>query len=95
TEEATNLRLGDPILLAELTEAVYGYARSARYVILSHGPDGDHDEFGDHDHEAGAPASAGHADVGEEDSFPAIYAPTNGSKSSGDIYYFGPGIAFN
>ncbi|MCA9410573.1 MAG: prepilin-type N-terminal cleavage/methylation domain-containing protein [Candidatus Omnitrophica bacterium] len=89
TEEQTNLRLGDPALLLELTGVLYGFPRRAPYVVLSHGPDGDHDEFGDHHHGGGEPASE------ETESFPAIYAPTNGSKSSGDIYYFGPGIAFN
>ena len=89
TEEKTNLRLGDPILLWELTEAVYGFPRSARFVLVSHGPDGDHDEFGDHRHGGSGPGTSAPS------SFPAIYAPTNGSKSSGDIYYFGPGIGFN
>ncbi len=89
TEAKTNLRLGDPILLAELTEAIYGSPRSARFVVLSHGPDGDHDEFGEHDHGGGS------GDPLKPESFPAYYAPTNGTKSSGDIYYFGPGIGFN
>ncbi len=94
TEEKTNLRLGDPILLAELTLAVYGSVRSARYVVLSHGPDGDHDEFGDHDHEEAAPTSD-EEEAHDHESTPANYAPTNGTKSSGDIYYFGPGIGYN
>jgi len=93
TEEQTNLRLGDPILLMELTEAVYGFPRSARFVVLSHGPDGDHDEFGEHDHHLSQEDD--HHDEEEHESVPASYAPTNGTKSSGDIYYFGPGIAFN
>ena len=83
---------GDPIRLMELTEAVYGFPRSARFVVLSHGPDGDHDEFGEHDHGL---ASEEHEHGEENESIPARYAPTNGTKSSGDIYYFGPGIAFN
>lgn len=91
TEEKTNLRLGDPILLLELTEVVYGHPRSARYVILSHGPDGDHDEFGHHDHLSSGGSEPEH----EEEPGPASYAPTNGTRSSGDIYYFGPGIGFN
>ena len=53
--------------------------------------DGDHDEFGEHNHLS----SGGHSEETEIGNGPASYAPTNGTKSSGDIYYFGPGIGFN
>ena len=76
TEEETDERLGEPELVAELTVALFNRIRSARYFMLSHGPDNDHDEF-----EAG----------GET----AIFSPTNGTKSNGDIFYFGPGIGFD
>jgi hypothetical protein len=56
-----------------------------RYILLSFGPDQDHDmdtphvsaPSGPHDHGSGA-----------------MYDPTNGTISSGDIYYFGPGVGF-
>lgn len=43
-----------------------------QYYILSHGPDGDHDS----------------PDLLENPAGPALYDPTNGSQSSGDIIYF-------
>lgn len=46
---------------------------SVIWMMLSHGPDIDHDN--------------------PDDGFvPSSYDPTNGTISSGDIYYFGPGI---
>ena len=87
SEEETNERLGEPDLFLELTEFLFFQRRNVKYFILSHGPDGDHDEPGDQ-HE---PASHD----GEEEGGPAIYSPTNGTKSNGDIYYFGPGFGFS
>jgi len=74
TEQETNDRLGAPLLMDDLTVAVFSQRRTALYFILSHGPDSDHDE-----------------DITNL----AQYSPTNGTKSNGDIYYFGPGIGFN
>jgi len=83
SEEETNKRLGDPELLGELTVLLFNQRRSAKYFILSHGPDGDHDDLG--------------VDRGPEieGGGPALYSPTNGSKSNGDIYFFGPGIGMS
>jgi len=64
--------------------------RNARYFILSHGPDLDHDGPEHHDH--------GHEEEEEEHehghSHPALYDPSNGTVSNGDVVYFGPGIGF-
>lgn len=57
---------------------------AVRYFMLSHGPDIDHDFSGHHHHERQA----------EEEGEPALYDPTNGTVSSGDILYFGPGVGF-
>ena len=48
------------------------------YFISSHGPDLDHDDDEDPEDEHGA----------------ASYDPTNGTASSGDIVYFGPGAGY-
>ncbi len=56
---------------------------SVQYYYLSYGPDADHD-FADEDH------GHGHAHDGSG----AIYDATNGTVSSGDIYFAGPGIGF-
>jgi prepilin-type N-terminal cleavage/methylation domain-containing protein len=60
-----------------------GFASQLQYYYLSYGPDTDHDfEAGDHE---------GH-EHGEEGG--AIYDATNGTISSGDLYYVGPGTGF-
>lgn len=56
--------------------------QTVRYFMLSHGPDLDHDFHG-HDHSRD-----------EEEGEPALYDPTNGTISNGDILYFGPGLGF-
>jgi len=61
---------------------------SVQYLLLSHGPDLDHDGPGDH-HEGKAAAKDEH---GEGDS--ALYDPTNGTVSNGDILFLGPGVGF-
>jgi prepilin-type N-terminal cleavage/methylation domain-containing protein len=80
-EEETCKRLGEPLFINLLTFHVYeGQVRSAKYYLFSHGPDGDHDESLD----------------GTEPGFETKrYSPTNGTKSNGDIYYFGPGVGLN
>ena len=54
---------------------VFYTSESPVWMMLSHGPDVDHDNPDD-----GATARA--------------YDPTNGTVSSGDVYYFGPGLGF-
>jgi len=54
------------------------------YFLVSHGPDKDHDIDAPH-----GPTAIPHVH-GEG----AVYDPTNGTVSSGDIHYFGPGIGF-
>jgi prepilin-type N-terminal cleavage/methylation domain-containing protein len=63
---------------------------TVKYFILSHGPDQDHDAPEHHHH------SSGEHEEGEEHEGgpPALYDPTNGTLSSGDIVYFGPGTGF-
>lgn len=73
TSNDMNILLGDPELFNELTEFLFFQKKSIKYFLLSHGPDSDHDEFGEHSHTDGTAA---------------LYNPTNGSKSNGDIYYF-------
>lgn len=57
------------------------------FCLLSYGPDGDHDvaegDAHDHDH-----------DHGHSHGEPAIYDPTNGTVSNGDIHYMGPAPGF-
>ncbi|NUN96104.1 MAG: prepilin-type N-terminal cleavage/methylation domain-containing protein [Candidatus Omnitrophica bacterium] len=79
-EEKTLEALGEPAFLPALSLALYGQLRSGKYYIFSHGPDGDHDE------------SLDRSEAGKET---CRYSPTNGTKSNGDIYYFGPGVGFN
>ncbi len=56
-----------------------------QYLLLSHGPDLDHDEGEGHDHSA---------KEGDDEEGAALYDPTNGTISSGDIVYFGPSMGF-
>lgn len=72
TTEEMNLFLGEPYLFLELRNFL-NLQKNINYFLLSHGPDNDHDEFGSHSHEHGNAA---------------IYNPTNGTTSNGDIYYF-------
>jgi prepilin-type N-terminal cleavage/methylation domain-containing protein len=59
--------------------AAVGVNNSAlKYILLGHGPDLDHDS----------------PDLTENPEGPALYDPTNGTISNGDILYFGPGIGF-
>jgi hypothetical protein len=89
SEEETIKRLGDPFLFMEITHVLFSHPRSASYFVLSHGPDFDHDELFEHHHPGEEEGEE------EEEGFgPALYSPTNGTKSSGDIYYWGPGIGF-
>lgn len=55
---------------------VFQNETSVNYILLGHGPDGDHD--------------------GPDDGIQnvAVYDPTNGTNSNGDILYFGPGHGF-
>jgi len=79
-ERATAARLGEPDFLLRLSETLYGAPlASAAWYQFSHGPDSDHDESLD----ASVPELA-----------TALYDPSNGTVSSGDIYMFGPGIGF-
>ncbi len=70
-------RLGDPgeDEFTEYIEELGGQPATAKYYILSHGPDRIHDEP-------------------EPPSVASLYDPTNGTISSGDILYFGPGQGF-
>lgn len=64
---------GDDTEYAEFLETVTGAPqRSSDYYIMSHGPDADHDS----------------PDLLENPDGPALYDPTNGTISSGDIIYF-------
>lgn len=56
------------------------------YYFLSFGPDQDHDMAGDHDHGGGDHDHAHGAG--------AVYDASNGTISSGDIHYIGPGFGF-
>ena len=51
---------------------------SIEYFLLSHGPDSDHDS----------------PELDENPDGPALYDPSNGTTSSGDIVYWGPGMGF-
>lgn len=55
------------------------------YFYLSFGPDKDHDMDVEHSGPVGEPHEHGKG---------AIYDSTNGTVSSGDIHYMGPGIGF-
>jgi len=70
---------GDDAELDEYIEDLFGEEREViEYVYLSHGPDTDHDSPEEDENPDGA----------------AIYDPTNGTISSGDVIYFGPGLGF-
>lgn len=55
------------------------------YFFVSFGPDQDHDMDVPHVGPVTHPHTHGKG---------ALYDPTNGTLSSGDIYYFGPGVGF-
>lgn len=64
---------GDDIFFDTVLEGLTGAPqRNLQYFILSHGPDGDHDS----------------PFISENPDGAALYDPTNGSYSSGDIIYF-------
>lgn len=78
-EQESLTRMNEPALFPLLSIALFGQIRSGVYYIFSHGPDADHDESLDH----------------TEPGFETVrYSPTNGTKSSGDIYYWS-GAGFN
>lgn len=62
-------------------------AAAIGYIYLSFGPDADHDVGGEDDDHGG-----GHA--GHSHGAGAIYDASNGTISSGDIHYVGPGPGF-
>lgn len=62
----------------EYVEELFGSSGTIQYFMLSHGPDKDHDS----------------PDLTENPLGPALYDPTNGTISSGDIIYWGPGGGF-
>lgn len=64
---------GEPELIPEHYEALYGTPRNFRYWMFTVGPDLNHDE----DLTKADPEIA-----------TAVYDPTNGTVSNGDIYYF-------
>src|SRR5690606_14105731 len=71
---------GDATELNEYAETLFvGSPTSVLYFYLSHGPDTDHDS----------------PELAENPLGPALYDPTNGTTSSGDILYFGPGFGFS
>ena len=91
---------GDDHEFRELAEAMLGTHRLIEYYILSHGPDLDHDFAAlGHHHEADGDDGHdeddhGHGHDHDHDPHPALYDPTNGTVSNGDIVYFGPGLGF-
>jgi prepilin-type N-terminal cleavage/methylation domain-containing protein len=80
----------------ELIRDTLGANPGVRYFILSHGPDMDHDFAAlGHEHDDGSPAQAGGGEEEEEEhGDAALYDPTNGTVSNGDVVYWGPGIGF-
>lgn len=69
----------DDVEFNEYTETIFGSARgTVEYFYLSHGPDLDHDS----------------PDLAENPDGAALYDPTNGTVSSGDVIYWGPGTGF-
>jgi type II secretion system protein G len=70
---------GDDEEFEEFIEAMtFAVRPSIQYFYLSHGPDLDHDS----------------PELDENPDGPALYDPTNGTVSSGDIVYWGPGTGF-
>ncbi|CAN5479113.1 hypothetical protein BH09SUM1_BH09SUM1_10200 [soil metagenome] len=69
---------GDVTELDDLADEMIHQKGTVRYYLLSHGPDLDHDS----------------PDLTENPLGPALYDPTNGTVSSGDIFYWGSGIGF-
>lgn len=59
---------------------------TVRYFFASFGPDQDHDAHVPHITGPSGPHTHGDA---------SQYDPTNGTISSGDLFYFGPGIGFD
>jgi len=78
-ESRTIESLGEPNFLPALSTVLLGAPNTAiRWYMFSHGPDCDHDES---------------LDGSVPDLATALYDPTNGTKSNGDIYMFGPGLS--
>jgi type II secretion system protein G len=71
----------------DLVRIELGIDKRVRFFILSHGPDIDHDF-----------AAIGHPHAGGNEfnpnPEPAIYDPTNGVVSNGDVIYWGPGFGY-
>lgn len=81
----------DPGEFNDYIEQVFLVPRGGRrgsFYILSRGPDRDHEETVGNDEESGD-------EIGDDESGPALYDPTNGTISNGDIVYFGPGPGFH
>jgi len=78
TREFAVLQMDEPRWDQYVFSIVKSYRTSASYFLLSHGPNLDHDP----------PSDTENPDwpLGMQ------YSPTNGSKSVGDIIYFGPTI---
>jgi len=69
---------GDAAEFDDLMEVLIRQKGTVRYFFLSHGPDLVHNS----------------PDTAESPEGPSLYDPTNGTVSSGDLYYFGPGRGF-
>lgn len=70
---------GNVTELNDYTTSLFGSVKdSVEYIYLSHGPDLDHDS----------------PDLAENPDGPALYDATNGTVSSGDVIYWGPGTGF-
>jgi len=96
TDQFMDDYLGVSALIREMTTIIYSQPRSAEFILLSHGPDNDHDNFqvtGPDGEEIGSGDGHDGGERPQDDG--ALYSATNGTRSSGDIYYFGPGIGFD
>jgi type II secretion system protein G len=69
---------GDVSEFDDYTTELVGSNSAIQYFMLSHGPDKDHDS----------------PDLSENPLGAALYDPTNGTVSSGDVVYWGPGFGF-
>jgi prepilin-type N-terminal cleavage/methylation domain-containing protein len=70
---------GDDLEFSEYVETMFfAPATAIQYFYLSHGPDLDHDS----------------PELAENPLGATLYDPTNGTTSSGDVVYWGPGVGF-
>lgn len=74
----------DEFVAAQVTTRT---APSVEYYVVSRGPDRDHEELPGNNLTSAV-------DGGDDLSGPALYDPSNGSVSNGDILYFGPTVGF-